>query len=223
MVDAVLEDWTTAEIPERTRAALRLLECMTLRPLEIDPGFVEGLRNDGLDDLAIREAANVGFHYNFIDRVADAFDFPVPEGFQKARLAKMLNITGKLLKGSQSEAIWIRGKDEVIRPAEVEIGRAHLLSTDGQTDPALRRSVEAFVIAQWGANRLDVNPVPGELEIYLEKLSLHAYRITDDDIEALRIAGYTDETLYEITIVGSMGAALVGLETLYEVLYAGTN
>ena len=42
----------------------------------------------------------------------------------------------------------------------------------------------------------------------------------DEDLEALKQAGYSDDRLYEITIVGSTGAALVGLEKLYEAMYA---
>ena len=220
-LDAVLEDWTTADIPERTRAALRLLEMMTLHPLDINPDFVQRLRGDGLDDHAIREAANVGFHYNLINRVADAFDFPTPEGVQKRRLAKMLNITSRLLKGSEAEQEWVRGEDGRVRPPEVELGRQRLLTAEGATDPALRRSVEAFVTAQWEHNRDSAPQIPADLEPYLKKLSLHAYRVTDSDIDALHGSGYTDEMIYEITMVGSIAAALVGLEMLYMALYEG--
>ena len=219
ILDSVLEDWTTADIPERARAALRLLECMTLHPMDIDSYFVNELRQSGLDDLAIREAANVGFHYNLINRVADAFDFPVPQALQKKRLASILNITGKLIRGSTAEQVWARGEDGIIRPTEVEIGRTHMLSTWGATTPETRQSVEAFAAAQWGQVRKNTHPLPRELDPYLKKLSLHAYKITDDDINDLRQAGYTDEMLYEITIVGSVGTALVGLEKLFEALY----
>jgi alkylhydroperoxidase family enzyme len=219
-LDAVLEDWTIADIPERTRAALRLLETMTRHPLDINPGFVEGLYKDGLDDFAIREAANVGFHYNLINRVADAFDFPTPEGVHKKRLASMLNFTSKLLRGSIAEEVWVRSKDGVIRPPEVELGRERFLTVGGATDPALRLSVEAFVTEQWEYFRNNAEPVPSKLKNYLKKLSLHAYRIIDEDINALRVSGYSDEAIYEITMVGSVAAALVGLEKLYLAMYA---
>lgn len=192
---------------------------MTLRPNKLDADFVSELKRTGLNDLNIREAANVGFHYNLINRVADAFDFPVPEGKQKERLATILNISGKLLKGSTADTVWVRGADGQIRPTEVEIGREHMLSADGKTTPALRRSVDAFVTAQWGHVRMGFLPVPPELETYLKKLSLHAYRVLDEDIETLHNAGYSDEMIYEITIVGATGAALVGLEKLFQVLY----
>lgn len=215
----MLEDWTRADIPRRTRAALKLLEYMTVHPRDIDSALIDDLKEVGLDNLAIQEAANVGFHYNLITRVADAFDFPVPQGVQQERLARMLNFIGKLLRGSSAEEIWIRGDGGVIRPPEVEKGREQLLEVEGATDPLLRRSVEAYVISQWGWDRQESLDLPAELKIFLKKLSLHAYRILDEDIEALQLAGYSDDMVYEITIVGAVGAALVGLEAVYQYLY----
>lgn len=196
---------------------------MTLRPLELDESFVRALKVDGLDDLAIREAANVGFHYNMINRIADAFDFPIPRGRQKARLAVLLNMTGKLLRGTSSENPWIRGDDGIIRPTEVELGRERLLSAEGKTEPELRRRVEVFVLSQWDVRRPGGRSVPDALGTYLVKLSLHAHRITDEDVAALRRAEYSDEMIYEITIVGAFGAALAGLESLFAALYGGDH
>lgn len=192
---------------------------MTLHPMDLDQTFVDQLWEDGLDEMAITEAANVAFHYNLIDRVADAFDFPVPEGVNRQRLAKMLNFTGGLLRGSSAPEVWVRGEYGVIRPPELEIGRKHFLSAPGATDPALRRSVEAFVMSQWGIDREEVVPVPEVLEPYLKKLALHAYRIMDEDLEALREAGYSDVVIYEITLIGAIGTALVGIEQLFNVMY----
>jgi alkylhydroperoxidase family enzyme len=218
-LNAVLDDWTTADIPAKTRGALELLEAMTLHPGDINPDFVDKIRSYGLDDLAIREAANVGFHYNLIDRVADAFDFPVPEGIQKKRLAKMLDFTGGLLRGSYADQVWVQGEDGVIRPSEVESGRSHLLNISGETAPELRKVVEAFVVAQWGVEREQGIDLPDELKTYLKKLSLHAYKITDEDVDSLKSSGYSDDMIYEITLVGAVGAALVGLERLFYAMY----
>lgn len=218
-MDEVLEDWRTARIPARTRAALRLLECMTLRPLELDAAFVATLRNDGLDDASIRAAANVGFHFNLINRIADAFDFESPSAKGRARLAAMLNLGAKLLRGSEDPKIEVRGADGAIRPPEVERGRTHLLTCPGETAPELRRAVEAFVCRQWGHARGETAELPEELERYCTKLARGAYKIIDEDIDELRAAGYSDDALYELTLVGATAAALVGLERLYAALY----
>jgi hypothetical protein len=131
----------------------------------------------------------------------------------------MLNFTGKLLRGSSAKESWIRGDGGVIRPPEVEKGREHLLSFPGVTDPGLRKAVEYFVVAQWGLERQEPLDLPIDLEPYLKKLSLHAYRILDEDIEGLQFAGYSQDMIYEITMVGAVGAALVGLEVVYQFLY----
>ena len=221
-LDTVLEDWTTAPIPERTRAALNLIEHMTKHPLDIDATFIAKLASTGLDEAAIREAANVGFHYNFINRVADAFDFPVPKGNNINRLASILNTTGKRMKGSSADQIWVRGEDGRIRPPEVEMGRNRMLTTSGTTATSLRVGVDGFVTMQWEHLRENVSLIPNELHPFLKKLALYAYRITDKNIEELREAGYHDEMIYEITLVGSFAAALVGLEKVYEALYDPT-
>lgn len=219
----MLEDWKTADVPERTRAALRLLECMTVRPLELDASFVQGLVRDGLDEAAIREAANVGFHYNLINRVADAFDFKVPGPKEKQRLAALLNLAGKVIKGSEHATVWVRSGDGRIRPTEVERGRERMLSADGETSPELRRAVEAFVTAQWGVTRPGAPEVPPELVGYLKKLARGAYKLVDEDVSALREAGYSTDALYELTMVGATGAALVGLEQLFGALYGAED
>jgi len=77
-VTAVLEDWRTAPVPERLRAALRFLEAMTLRPAEVTPQMMRALLAAGLSDRAIREAAYVGFLFNTLDRLADSLDFTLP-------------------------------------------------------------------------------------------------------------------------------------------------
>jgi len=219
-MDVVLADWQTADIPERTRAALRLLECLTLRPMELDESFVQGLREDGLDDPAMREVANISFHFNMINRLSDAFEFDTLNEKQEALHTKMLNQTGKRLKGKQADPVWIRDEDGRIRPTELTRARQPLLHAPGKTTPELRRAVEAFVVAQRENALFQAFPVPDELTNYLQKLALHAYKITDKDFNNLRSAGYGDEAIYEITVTGAFGAALVGVEVLFDALYS---
>lgn len=215
----MLADWKTADVPPRTRAALALLEAMTLRPHEIDFPFLDARRREGLDDEGLRWAASVGFQYNFINRVADAFDFELPDDRGRRRLASVLNFASKVVRGPPADASWTVGADGALRPVEVERGRVRLLSAPGLTTVELRRSVDAFVAREWGVVRAGASPVPQPLEPYLRKLAKAAYRITDADVEALRAAGFDDERIYELTMVGAMSAALVGLEAVYEACY----
>ena len=201
---------------------------MTRRPLEIDSGLIQKLKDSGLNDLNIREAANVGFHYNMINRVADAFDYPVPTGKQTDRLAFLLNIMGKFARGSFAEPVWVHTAHGRIRPTEVERGLQQMLAVEGVTTRAQREAVIRFVTAQWhspgftpgrDAGALRAEDLPAELETYLKNLALSAYKITDEDTRALQDAGYPDDAIYEVTIIGAVAAALVGLEQLFIVLH----
>lgn len=219
-LDAVLTDWQTADVPERTRAALALLECMTRRPLELDAGFVQSLRARGLDDAAIDGAGRVSLRYNFINRMADAFDFPIPTDAQRARIAKILNSMGRRARAGDDDTLaWMRDDDGCIRPQALAHGRRHLLSAPGHTSPELRRSIEAFMTGQWGVDRPNAPEIPDELSLFLKKLARAAYKITDADIDGLLAFGYDKDKLFEITAVGAFAIGLLGLERLYLAMY----
>jgi hypothetical protein len=54
----------------------------------------------------------------------------------------------------------------------------------------------------------------------VEKLRLHAYRVADNDIERLCVAGYSEDQIFEVTIAAALGAGdarlRVGLAALNE-------
>lgn len=218
MLDAVLEDWQTAPISNRLRAGLRLMETMTVHPQDIDRAFSDGLIADGLTIEAIEEAACVGFQFNFINRIADAFDFNIPDEARLQKQARMLNLMGKLLSSKRPEPSWSLGEDGLLRPIELNTVREHFLSVDATTDPALRRAVEAHAARAWGGQRPEA-AIPEALTEYVNRLSLYAYRLTDELFEGLREAGYSDAAIYEITTAGAFGAAMVSVENLFDALY----
>jgi alkylhydroperoxidase family enzyme len=87
-----------------------------------------------------------------------------------------------------------------------------VLTTDGESDPSLRRAVEALA-AQWGGRpSLQSDTIPPELVNYVKKIALHAYKTTDEDIEALRQAGYSEDAIFEITLSAALGAGMARLE-----------
>jgi alkylhydroperoxidase family enzyme len=59
------------------KETLAYLEKLTLHPDEVGPGDIKNLREHGLSDTAIREAAYVCSLFNVIDRLADTFDFNI--------------------------------------------------------------------------------------------------------------------------------------------------
>ncbi len=83
---AVLDDWRTAPIDKKLRAALNLIEKLTLRPDRIESADIDALRADGLSDEAIEDAIHVTVLFNIMDRIADSLGFEIPtaEGFARA-------------------------------------------------------------------------------------------------------------------------------------------
>jgi hypothetical protein len=65
----------------------------------------------------------------------------------------------------------------------------------GATTPAQRRAAHDGV--------QDDSP----LGRYLERVRLEAYRVTPEEVEALRAAGHADDALFELTVAASLGQA----------------
>ena len=61
--------------------------------------------------------------------------------------------------------------------------------------------------------------MPGDLRALVEKIERHAYKVTDDDLAALK-SRYSDDQLFEIVVAASLGSALerlrAGLRALEE-------
>ena len=78
VVDAVLEDWRSAPIPERLKAVIGLYEKLTDAPSDLGPDDIAPLRAAGLSDAAILEAVHIRTVFSIMTRVADALGFEVP-------------------------------------------------------------------------------------------------------------------------------------------------
>ena len=88
-----------------------------------------------------------------------------------------------------------------------------VLTTPGHLQPDLRRAIlaRAAATASPGGAAAPA-PVPPALAGYIDKVALHAYRIADADLGALRQAGNADDALFEVTVAAAVGAALGRLE-----------
>ena len=54
--------------------------------------------------------------------------------------------------------------------------------------------------------------VPDDLSDWVEKVARHAYRTTDEDIESLKAAGYSEDQIFELTVAAALGASRARLE-----------
>ena len=109
-----------------------------------------------------------------------------------------------------------------IYPPEVEKAIETLLTHQAVCTPALRRAVEAQAARLGGAQR-DVPELPENLSDYVSKVALYAYETTDDDIEQLREAGYSEDAIFEVTLCAAMGAGLARMERGLALLKGGNS
>ncbi|HEV2672677.1 MAG TPA: hypothetical protein VGU74_16405 [Gemmatimonadales bacterium] len=80
-----------------------------------------------------------------------------------------------------------------------------VVNTPGDATPELRQAV--LDRAMGSRDR-----VPPALCPYVDTVARHAYRVTDNDVSALKHAGNSEDALFEITVAAAVGAALHRLE-----------
>ena len=90
LVNAVLDDWRSAPVEPKLRSALEFLEKLTLDPASVTPADVAPMRAQGLSDAAIEDAIHVCVLFNVYDRLADSFEFDIPDEHGFAMSATML-------------------------------------------------------------------------------------------------------------------------------------
>ncbi len=90
MTEAALDDHHAADLPERVKAALDLLEKVTQAHERVTAEDVRPLKRLGVSRAGVEQALLVGFCFNHITRLADALGFEVGprEAFDAS--AKML-------------------------------------------------------------------------------------------------------------------------------------
>lgn len=107
-----------------------------------------------------------------------------------------------------------------VKPAEVRRVAEAVLNGPGETPNTLRRSIEARAARLGGGERKEAL-IPSELEGYVHKVALYAYKVTDEDVEELKARGYSENEIFEITIAAAFGAGLARMEKGLGVLKGG--
>ena len=83
--------------------------------------------------------------------------------------------------------------------AEIDRIRRDVISSPGLTE----RSARARVLA---------GDSPRELAEFLERVRSASYRVTGEDIDALKHAGLSEDEIYELTVAAAIGVALERLQ-----------
>jgi hypothetical protein len=82
-----------------------------------------------------------------------------------------------------------------------------VLDGDGESDPTIRKAAA------------EGSGVPADLQVLVDKIHRHAYKVTDDEMAQLQ-AKYGDDRMFEIVVSAALGASrrrlLAGLEALDE-------
>jgi len=89
--------------------------------------------------------------------------------------------------------------------------REAVLGSSGVTDSTLRQAVEARAATLGGRPGAGAG-VPAGLTAYVDKIAQHAFEVTNEDVDALRRAGYSEDAIFEITASAALGAGLGRLE-----------
>jgi hypothetical protein len=87
-----------------------------------------------------------------------------------------------------------------------------ILTSPGDTDPSVRRAVEALSAQIGGRSTIETDTIPPDLVSYVKKIALQAYKTTEEDIDAIRNAGYSEDAIFEITLSAAIGAGMARLE-----------
>ncbi len=70
MVEAIARDPASAPLDRRTRALVDYALLLTKAPQDVTESDVRALREEGLGDQAIHDAACIAAYFNFVNRVA---------------------------------------------------------------------------------------------------------------------------------------------------------
>jgi alkylhydroperoxidase family enzyme len=85
----------------------------------------------------------------------------------------------------------------------------------------MRQAVEEYCARLGGSSSRTDGDIPADLASYLNKVALHAYKTTDEDIAALRQVGYSEDAIFEITLSAALAAGLARLERGLAILKEG--
>ena len=98
-----------------------------------------------------------------------------------------------------------------------------ILTSPGEFQPAVRSAIEARSEAMGSGIAPQSDGVPSALASYVHTVALHAYRVTDEDIQALLKLGYSEDAIFEVTLCAALGAGMERLKRGMKALEGGID
>jgi hypothetical protein len=130
----------------------------------------------------------------------------------------MLNLEGRRMLKDRI----INGEMETyngVIPPEIDSMISSITEGPGETEKALRQAIFQSGEVSLGASEIDIN-IPQSLRHYIDTVSLDAAKVTDQDIEELKLAGWTEASIFEVTVTiaaaAGYGRLKIGWESLKE-------
>jgi alkylhydroperoxidase family enzyme len=96
-----------------------------------------------------------------------------------------------------------------------------ICSAAGKLEAGVRQKIADGARGASGSLALGGDPDP--LHGWIDKVSRHAYKCTDEDVAALIAAGYSEDQIYEATIAAAVGAGLHRFERGLSLLRGGNK
>jgi alkylhydroperoxidase family enzyme len=92
--------------------------------------------------------------------------------------------------------------------------RKAVLEGSGETAPSLRQAVEARAAGLGGQPDLGASgpELPAVLARFVDTIARRAFEVSNEDVAALRQAGFSEDAIFEITASAALGAGLGRLE-----------
>ncbi len=96
---AMLDDWRSAPLDTRIKAAFELLEKRAADPAHLTPEDFDRARAAGLSDSAIYDLLSIGFAFDLINRLANVFGFTTVDESGRKKTAAILHRLGYRVPG----------------------------------------------------------------------------------------------------------------------------
>ena len=208
-----MNDWRTAPISEKLRAALGFLVKLTDTPERIGAYDVALLREQGITDRAIVDATYICIGFNIINRIADAVGFKLPPAgvftrgtwFMRRFGYQLMSGTWPGNNGYQSVSSSSDPYDNMRRLQDA------VFSGPGTLDATLRQAAGS------GAQ------LPGALGRYVSKVAQRDYKGIDIYLAALRSEGYSEDQIFEATVSSAVGAGVWRLQVALQALHSESS
>ena len=114
--------------------------------------------------------------------------------------------------GRETTKLEVHVKDDIGSRLSAIGSRRYIDEVTRTTHATLESKGETTTQLRWAVFHRRMDEVPANLRSYVEKVTRHAYRVTDADVDELKRTGYSEDAIFEITAAAALGAAVMRLE-----------